>query len=191
MPAARFRISGIASDVTFQELQKALESDLCLEGVALVPNSLRPAASADSGDAATQEAELELPHDEADLLRGPMKEAKIRLRSTMLLRFDETAARTEPRASRRRSNDYEPLPRGSVKSARQPGQAIAPLRIPDVTSNELDDQRYSVGPEMAYCSRWLDPSPPQGQERAPEEQQLSQAKSYRACNGVVEACSLQ
>eukprot|EP00928_Gymnodinium_smaydae_P021270 TRINITY_DN18281_c0_g1_i1.p1 TRINITY_DN18281_c0_g1~~TRINITY_DN18281_c0_g1_i1.p1 ORF type:complete len:177 (-),score=35.76 TRINITY_DN18281_c0_g1_i1:57-587(-) len=83
MAVARFHVSNISPDVNEPELYEALTDQLGLEDVTLLDASL-----ADAGDG-TQIAEVELPDAEADLLRGPYREAKVYIRRTLILRFAE------------------------------------------------------------------------------------------------------
>merc|ERR1719210_2184697 len=99
---ARFRISNILPDVTHAELLDSLSRQLALDDVVLNDRALRPA-----GDGEMQEAEFELPNDEADIIRGAMKESKVfidRLGRTMVLRFTEIASSSHTSNAYSRSN---------------------------------------------------------------------------------------
>mmetsp|Transcript_59706 Transcript_59706/g.129326 ORF Transcript_59706/g.129326 Transcript_59706/m.129326 type:complete len:214 (+) Transcript_59706:15-656(+) len=84
---AKFKVWNIGRDVTAEELSEALSTQLALEDVNLDMSSLKL-----SVDGRTQEAEFQLPDEEADLVRGPMSEAKVfieRISSTVVLKFSE------------------------------------------------------------------------------------------------------
>lgn len=79
----RFRVTNIALGVGYNELLDALSNQLALDDVVLHGDTLK-------SDGLTQEAEFELPNLEADLVRGPMRNSRIRFDSTsMVLRFEE------------------------------------------------------------------------------------------------------
>jgi len=83
---ARFRLTNINLDVTAQEIIEALGGQLALDDVVLDEKSLRK-NGADGFN--TLEAEFELPDDEADLVRGPMRDSKVFIRRTIVLHFEE------------------------------------------------------------------------------------------------------
>eukprot|EP00927_Polykrikos_kofoidii_P027092 TRINITY_DN23966_c0_g1_i1.p1 TRINITY_DN23966_c0_g1~~TRINITY_DN23966_c0_g1_i1.p1 ORF type:complete len:180 (-),score=28.43 TRINITY_DN23966_c0_g1_i1:439-978(-) len=88
---ARFRVTNIGPKVTAEELQEALTETLCLDDVTMEEDSLRKSAIG-------QEAEIELPDEEGDLLRGPMARRKVRIGQPMTLHFEEIGKRQNPNA---------------------------------------------------------------------------------------------
>lgn len=93
---ARFLVSGIPRGVTAAELEEALQDQLYLDGVELERGTLR---RDDGGEG--QEAEFEIPDEEADLVRGPMKESKVffeRFGTSTVLRFNQIGRQGAPAA---------------------------------------------------------------------------------------------
>lgn len=74
----RFRIENIAKGVTYEDLTDALANQLYIDGVVLFRHTLqsdrRPGAIE-----GTQSIELELPSEEAAIVRGAMKEVKVHI----------------------------------------------------------------------------------------------------------------
>mmetsp|Transcript_112532 Transcript_112532/g.195309 ORF Transcript_112532/g.195309 Transcript_112532/m.195309 type:complete len:288 (+) Transcript_112532:50-913(+) len=81
---ARFRVSNLGPQVTCEDLQTALERQLGLSSVRVLPGSLRP-----EGFGGMQEAQFDLPSSDAALLRGPMREARVYIGETLKIRFEE------------------------------------------------------------------------------------------------------
>mmetsp|Transcript_109871 Transcript_109871/g.309880 ORF Transcript_109871/g.309880 Transcript_109871/m.309880 type:complete len:275 (-) Transcript_109871:206-1030(-) len=125
----RFRVSNVGLDVTVEQLLEALTVQLALEGVSLDAGSL-----VKSGEGQSQEAEIALPEDEAEVLRGPMSEAKIYVGRTMAISFKEVSP--PPRSSKRVADQRassEIVPSAKALS-RNNGRRAGALPRPDVTS---------------------------------------------------------
>eukprot|EP00927_Polykrikos_kofoidii_P085240 TRINITY_DN9212_c0_g1_i1.p1 TRINITY_DN9212_c0_g1~~TRINITY_DN9212_c0_g1_i1.p1 ORF type:complete len:206 (+),score=55.58 TRINITY_DN9212_c0_g1_i1:136-753(+) len=79
----RFRVTGITSDVTHEELLEALNEQLTLDDVVLREEDIQPDPTGG------QVAEFTLPREEAKLLKSVYSEAKVFVRETMVLTFQE------------------------------------------------------------------------------------------------------
>mmetsp|Transcript_29728 Transcript_29728/g.81408 ORF Transcript_29728/g.81408 Transcript_29728/m.81408 type:complete len:209 (+) Transcript_29728:112-738(+) len=80
---SRFRLEHPGTDVNEHELLEALTEQLNLDDVKLVAGSIQEVPDG------VQVAEVELPDEEAEILRGPYREAKIYIRRTIIVRFTE------------------------------------------------------------------------------------------------------
>lgn len=145
----RFRVTNIAAGVTGSALLEALTSQLALDDVALVWGSLKKVEDG------TQEAEFDLPNEEAELLRGPMSQAKVHIGGPMIVRFselfEEDVASVGPSASGIQINAANGF--GGVLGAHQtPAAAFAALSYqPDPLSHQA-----SPGAPLAAPRGWRD-----------------------------------
>lgn len=108
MALARFRVTGFGPNVSASELQAALSTQLALDDVVLDVRSLKKRSDG------ICEAVFELPNVEADMVRGPMKQAKVFIGATMVLNFKEVTGQTEPLSPRTEPGTQTDLDRTRV-----------------------------------------------------------------------------
>jgi len=137
--SVRFRVTNIDEEVTCLELQEALTSQLALDNVQLDAGSLSR-----TGDG-KQEAEMELSHEEAAFVRGPMREAKVFIGRTMVLHFEELTkdrGRSRPTVSGAPGN---PFATHSTQHLRRTStvSATSPEPEPRISSWDLDPRTDS------------------------------------------------
>eukprot|EP00929_Paragymnodinium_shiwhaense_P101485 TRINITY_DN64607_c0_g1_i1.p2 TRINITY_DN64607_c0_g1~~TRINITY_DN64607_c0_g1_i1.p2 ORF type:complete len:195 (-),score=49.56 TRINITY_DN64607_c0_g1_i1:159-743(-) len=90
----RFRISNIPDDLSYEELHEAFEDQLHLEEFSFERRSLCADAFQTGGNLLA--GEVVVSEEEADILRGPYKDAKIFVRRTIILRFEERQLKDVP-----------------------------------------------------------------------------------------------
>lgn len=187
----RFEITNIAKNVSYDELLEALTKQLALDDVDLITDSLKPDGNATGGD--TQAAELAIPDDEADLLRGPMQEAKVFVESlgiTTIIRFREVSGKetAAPRGcrdgDRSSSTDAPGVDCRARPSATCPG-ALAPppaARRPAPSAASHDEQKsWNAG---AYERRF--PRCSEDPDAKDHEREASRGSLTSSASGVPE-----
>mmetsp|Transcript_4591 Transcript_4591/g.9387 ORF Transcript_4591/g.9387 Transcript_4591/m.9387 type:complete len:330 (+) Transcript_4591:53-1042(+) len=151
--SVRFRITNIANGVSYDELLEALSTQIALDDVCLLRHTFKPDSHADGE---TQVAEMELPSDEAELLRGAMQQAKVfvqRLGITTVIHFSELQEPegrcSELPAASSKAHDSASAPPGVTSS----GALLPPFIARDshrpaaraASSGALDDDSSSQG----------------------------------------------
>mmetsp|Transcript_126407 Transcript_126407/g.369342 ORF Transcript_126407/g.369342 Transcript_126407/m.369342 type:complete len:316 (+) Transcript_126407:106-1053(+) len=172
--SVRFRITNIANGVSYDELLEALSTQIALDDVRLLRHTFKLDPHADGK---TQVAEMELPSDEAELIRGAMQQAKVfvqRLGITTVIHFSELQEPedrcSELPAPSNKAHDLASAPPGVTSS----GALLPPLVARDShrpvaragSSGALDDDDDSdVNSQGSRPSRRR--SPPESPGPAP------------------------
>lgn len=164
-PPARFRITNVAKSVSHDELLEALTMQLALDDVRLVPHSLKLDVST-GGE--MQVAEIELPHDEADLVRGPMRQPKVFIEAlgiTMVILFEE-------------------LRESEVRNVREPE-----VRNDDSLDSSLKPLNLGSSPGLAPSGALLPPLAARSSQRPPARgsSNVSEDEESSSSGSVVDA----
>lgn len=112
---ARFRIRNIPANVKWEELEEALEEQLVLEDIKMKEPPLELGANG------LYETEVELPDEEGDLLRGPLKQAKVHIREIFQLDFQEIKSKSA--GAKKATNSYFPSPPAAAANRAKPAGA--------------------------------------------------------------------